>query len=167
MSLIERYVHTIVPSLGGQVGHIAGSVAVVATIDGRLAGPLDGDAQTALPSTTCIDHKLSRLTDNTTLQARTKGVYLVGIAAREALQSKGAWRNWCAAKANTQQILAQLRGRKVHQKSLRRGYDVGLNTISRRTGDRHGQIRLGQAVCNNAKLLQTVQGRGLWMNEMT
>lgn len=167
MSLIECYIHTIVPSLGGQVGHIAGAVAIVPTIDGRLAGPLDGDAQAALASTTCIDHKLSWLANNTTLQSGTEGVYLVGITAREALQPKGTWRYRCAAKANAQQILAQLCGRKVDQESLRRRYDVGLNTISRRTGDRHGQIRLGQAVCDNPKLLQTIQGRGLWMNEMT
>lgn len=167
MSLIECYIHTIVPSLGGQVGHIAGAVAIVATIDGRLAGPLDGDAQAALASASRVDHKLSRLANNTTLQSGTKSVYLVGIAAREALQPKGTWRNWCAAKANAQQILAQLRGRKVDQESLRRRYDVRLNTIPRGTGDRHRQIRLGQAVCDNAKLLQTVQGRGLWMNEMT
>lgn len=167
MSLIECYVHTVVSGLGGQIGHIAGAVAVVPTIDGRLAWTLDGHSQTALSSATCVDHKLCRLPDNTTLQSRAKSMYFIGITAREALQPEGTWRNWCAAKANTQQILAQLSGRKVDQKSFRRRYNMGLNTIARGTGDGHRQIRLGQAVCDNTKLLQTVQGRGLWMNEMT
>lgn len=85
MALIECYIHTVVSGLGGQVGHIAGTVAVVPTIDGRLAGTLDCHSQTALPGATCVDHKLCRLPDNTTLQSRTKGMYLIGITAREAL----------------------------------------------------------------------------------
>lgn len=85
MSLIECYVHTVVPGLGGQIGHIAGAVAVVPTIDGCFAGTLDGHAQTALPSATCVDHKLCRLPDNTTLQSRSESMHLIGITAREAL----------------------------------------------------------------------------------
>lgn len=85
VTLVKRYVDTVIARLGGQISYIAGAIAIVPTIDCRLAGTLNSNAQAALASATRIDHKLSRLADNATLKARPEGVHLIRITARQTL----------------------------------------------------------------------------------
>lgn len=138
VQIVKRYVHRIVAHFRWQVSHVARSIAVIATIDGRFAWALDSHTEPTLAGTSCVDHKLGRITDHSTLQTRADRSNLSRIAAVQTAQSKGTWRYRSSAKANAQQILAELIGREINEKSFGSWNDVGANLAARRTGDGYG-----------------------------
>lgn len=134
MTIIERYVHRIVAHLRWQIGHIACAVAIVTTIDRRLARSLHRYAQAALTGAPRIDHKLGRLSDHAARQTGTAGAHFRRIAARQTIETNGKRRQWRTAKADAQQVLADLGGREIDEITFGGRYDMGTDLSARRAG---------------------------------
>lgn len=59
VSLIEGDIDGIMARLCGQVGHGTCAIAVIAAVDGCLAGPFNCDTQASLPCFSSVNYKFS------------------------------------------------------------------------------------------------------------
>lgn len=74
--VVEGDVDAVLAQLGGQVGDGAGAVAVVPTVDGRLARPLHRHAEPALAGAARVDREIGRPIHHAALQTRAVRLHL-------------------------------------------------------------------------------------------
>lgn len=155
--LVEGDVDAVVTGLGGQVGNGAGAVAVVPAIDRGLAGTFDSDAEATLAGPAGVDDELGRFVHHAVGEAGSRGAHLARIGAVDAGQPVRLIRDRLAAKADGQQVLAQLGRRKVDQVALVGRHHVRLDAIAGWGGDRHLEVcRPARLLRYHAELLQAV-----------
>lgn len=163
MLLVERDIDTVIADLGRQVGDGARAIAVVAAINGSLAGALDGDTEVALAGSSGVDHEFGRLVHHPVGEAWPGSANFLGVGAVHAGQSIRVIRYRLPAETDRQQVFAELGRREIHQVALVGWDHVGLHAIPRRSCDRHLKVsRPPRVLGQHAELLQAVH-RGGWM----
>lgn len=128
--IVERDVDGVVTDLGGQIRNIASPIAVVTTINGRLAWPFHCHPQSTLSRASGIDPELGRHSHVPQFESRPHRRHLLRVTAVQTIQTEGLRTDGKAAKTNGQQVLAELCGREVDQKALGGGDDMGFDAMA-------------------------------------
>ena len=162
--VIERDVDVVMAVDGGQVGDRTGAVAVVATVQRRLAGAFDGDAQSALTGASRVDDELGLARHRAAGQAAAPGAHPLGAARGPAAELVRHGADGRPAEGDVQRVVAQFGRREVDHVANAAGVgtDVRLDATARGTGDRHAHVRQGTLLRRHFELLQAVDGRNCW-----
>lgn len=138
--VVKCDIYGILSALGRPVGNVTSSVSVIATIEEALAGPLHRHAQRTVTAVPRVDHELGRLVHDAAVQTGADCVHSLRIAFLQARQEVGLSQEWRPAERHEQQVLADLRGREIHEESILGIYNVRFEAIARWTCDRDRQI---------------------------